>query len=221
MYVLQLIITSLTTSKIICKPAFISRGILNRPLTKRISCKMSSSRSGINTDGTLKKYETPVPFTEAALAAYNGDISLLSSLPSSSLLAVDETGNTPLIWCADKGHKDAVQLILEVVTEQDPSSVNTRGYLGNTALARAARGGHVECVSILLKNSEINPNIANDKMQYPLHFAAFKRKPDVVRVLLDSKTCDSTVVDRKGRTPAEDTSDVSVRDMIIESRRSI
>ena len=211
----------LTSCSIFCKASFLHRGILNRPFTKKNSFRMNASRSGINTDNTLKKYEIPVPFTEAALAAYNGDTSLLSSLPSANLLAVDETGNTPLIWCADKGHKDALRLILEAVAKKDPSSVNTRGYLGNTALSRAARGGHVECVIALLRMSDINPNIANDKMQYPLHFAAFKRKPEVVRVLLDSKMCDSTVVDRKGRTPAEDTSDDSIRNMIIESRRSI
>jgi hypothetical protein len=58
-------------------------------------------------------------------------------------------------------------------------------------------------------------------MQYPLHFAAFKKKHDVVKVLLESKKCDTMVLDRKGRTPAEDTSDESIRSLILESRRLI
>ena len=179
---------------------------------------MSSTTLGINTDNTLKKYEIPVPITEAAKAADIGDISKLSFLPEASLLDVDETGNTPLIWSADKGHNEALKLILEAVAKKDPSSVNTRGYLGNTALSRAARGGHLECVITLINNPNINPNIANDKMQYPLHFAAYKRKTEVVKVLLESKKCDTKVLDRKGRTPAEDTSDEGIRNMIIQSR---
>ena len=55
-------------------------------------------------------------------------------------------------------------------------------------------------------------------MQYPLHFAAFKKHPNIVKLLLDSKKCDSMVLDRKGRTPAEDTSDENIRLMIINSR---
>ena len=85
-------------------------------------------------------------------------------------------------------------------------------------MSRAARCGLLECVIALLKMTDINPNIANDKMQYALHFAAFKRHREVVKVLLESKKCDSIVVDRKGRTPAEDTSDEVIRKMIIESR---
>jgi ankyrin repeat protein len=66
--------------------------------------------------------------------------------------------------------------------------------------------------------SSINPNIANEKMQYPLHFAAFKKHQDVVKVLLQSKKCDTMVIDRKGRTPAEDTSDEAIRSLILEAR---
>jgi ankyrin repeat protein len=55
-------------------------------------------------------------------------------------------------------------------------------------------------------------------MQYPLHFAAFKKHPQVVRVMLESGKCSTTVVDRKGRTPAEDTSLEEIRQMILEYR---
>ena len=192
--------------------------IYKNTVSKLINSRMSSSNSAINMDGSLKKFEIPTPVTEAALAARSGDVSKLSLLPTSDLLNVDDTGNTPLIWCADRGHQEALNLILDVILKNDPSSINKRGYLGNTALSRAARGGHLECVINLLKMPNIDPNIANDKMQYPLHFAAFKRKPEVVKALLDSKKCDSMVLDRKGRTPAEDTSDENIRKMILESR---
>jgi ankyrin repeat protein len=179
------------------------------------------SSSGINIDGSLKKFDKPIPSSLASLAAINNDIVKLSTLSTIDLLAVEESGNTALIWCADTGNVDSLNYILSIIEKENPSAVNTRGYLGNTALSRASRGGHVDCVSSLLKSSSINPNIANEKMQYPLHFAAFKKKHDVVKVLLESKKCDTMVLDRKGRTPAEDTSDESIRSMILESRRLI
>jgi hypothetical protein len=178
----------------------------------------SSSSSGINVDGSLKKFAVPQPMAPACVAAATGDTRQLSSMPWQDILALDECGNTPLIWCADKGQSAALDLVLEVIEKHDASSVNTRGYLGNTALARAARGGHVDCVVSLLKASQINPNIANEKLQYALHFAAFKKHPAVVKALLDCKLVDTMVLDRKGRTPAEDTSDEAIRAMIIASR---
>jgi len=182
---------------------------------------VSSGASGVNADGTLKKYEPPSPRSRAAMAAFAGDSTTLSSLPWQDLLAADEeTGNTPLIWSADQGHTAALEVVLEAVERFSPPLVNTRGYIGNTALARAARGGHVDCVvALLTKASLVDPNIANEKMQYPLHFAAFKKHPAVVRALLDSNKCDLLVVDRKGRTPDMDTSDEAIREMIASAAR--
>ena len=94
---------------------------------------------------------------------------------------------------------------------------NARGFLGNTALARACRGGHADCVAALLSSPTIDPNVANDKMQYPLHFAAFKKHTDCVVRMIDSGKCDYGVKDRKGRVPAEDTSDGTIRDMLLRA----
>ena len=38
--------------------------------------------------------------------------------------------------------------------------INMRGYLGSTALSRAAIGGHLECVRALLDREDIDANIA-------------------------------------------------------------
>ena len=200
--------------------SFCAFSAVTKPLSllRMSSSGIGSGASGINVDGTLKKFATPQPSTAAAVAAATGDTTHLASSPWQDLLVADDCGNTPLVWCADKGQHDALKLILEVVERENPSTVNNRGYLGNTALARAARGGHLQCVISLLSASQINPNIANEKLQYPLHFAAFKRHPAIVEALLSSKLCDTMVLDRKGRTPAEDTSDAAIRAMIVESR---
>jgi ankyrin repeat protein len=108
-----------------------------------------------------------------------------------------------------------VAYLLEGSAEID---VNHQGYLGNTALSRAARHGHLEVVKVLLAAPTINPDIANEKLQFPLHFAAFQRQTEVVQAMLASGKCDTTVTDRKGRTPAEDTKDEGIREMFLAAR---
>lgn len=178
--------------------------------------------SGINRDGTLKKYPTPQPKSPLAIAAATNDLATLSSSELKPYLwEIDEFGNTPLIWAADRGNLEALKYILSQY-ERSVHGINTRGFLGNTALSRASRGGHCSCVKFLLEQRGgglvINPNICNEKLQYPLHYAAFKQHAEVVKALLDSGLCNTLVRDRKGRTPAEDTSVEEIRNMILEYR---
>ena len=170
---------------------------------------------GITPSGALIKFPAPVCSSPAAAAAQSGDVAALRALPAESLGAVDETANTPLIWAANGSSSEAVEFLV-----QSGVDLNARGYLGATALARAARLGSVPVVQALLA-AGADPNTPNDKLQYPLHFAAFKQHPEVVRVMLESGACDTTVTDRKGRTPAEDTKDESIRDMIVASRAAL
>ena len=51
----------------------------------------------------------------------------------------------------------------------------------------------------------------------PVQPQAFKRKPEAVAVLLQYGA-NTLVLDRKGRTPAEDTKDMSIRAAILEAR---
>jgi ankyrin repeat protein len=226
-----------TFHKITHKTSSLTRRLTSIPSTNQ------SIMSAINADGTLKKFPTPIPETEAAIAAATGDIATLN-LPhvKSTLMQKDTFGNMPLHWACDRGQVDALEFLLsqipqEVLDKADQEQenntlsrrqqqnnsiiINTRGYLGNTPLARACRGGHLLCVELLLKRNDVDPNICNDKMQYPLHFAAFKKHPDVVRVMLESGKCDTMVTDRKGRTPAEDTSLEEIRNMILQYRRKV
>jgi len=102
------------------------------------------------------------------------------------------------------------------------ADVNARGFLGNTALSRACCKGHTEIVQLLLENEDITcVNECNDKQQYPLHFAAFKKKRACVEAMLASEKVITTMLDRKGRTPAEDTSDAEIRDMILKRRAEV
>jgi uncharacterized protein len=168
----------------------------------------------INPDNTLNKFPTPEPSTPLAVAASIGDLPFLRTVSPDTLHTVDAKGNTPLIWAADAGEAEATDFLVKAGV-----NVNHRGFLGNTALSRAARGGHVECVRALLAAAGVDPNIGNDKKQFPLHFAAYKQQIDCVRAMLDSGKCDLTVLDRKGRTPDQDTSSEPIRDMILAAAR--
>ena len=176
------------------------------------SSALGGSGPAINADGTLKKFPTPVAEGPVCVAASRGDMDALRAAGEGELGQSDASGNSPLVWAADAGHAEATAFLVGSGVD-----VNHRGFIGNTALARAARGGHVGCVEALLASPATDPNICNDKMQYPLHFAAFKKKRECVKVLLESGRCDLTVKDRKGRTPDQDTSDDGIRDMIVEA----
>ena len=66
----------------------------------------------------------------------------------------------------------------------------------------------------------VDLDIPNDKMQHPLHFAAFKQHPAAVAALL-AAGASTMVLDRKGRTPAEDTADEGIRAAILEVRAAL
>lgn len=158
----------------------------------------------LGTGTPLLKYDLPSPSTSACIAAVNGDMGFFSSLSTQDLNQSDGSGNTPLIWAADAGHLDIIQKLISMGVDLDRP-----GYLGNTACSRASRKGHIEVLRALCA-AGANADIANVKMQYPLHFAAFKKHPEAVDVLLDHGA-NALVLDRKGRTPSEDTSDALIR----------
>ena len=118
---------------------------------------------------------------------------------------------TPLHFAAARGHAAAVAALLAAGADKD-----ARGYLGATAVCRAARRGHDDVLAALL-DAGADPDVPNDKMQSPLHFAAFKKNPKAVDLLLKHGASTLTL-DRKGRTPAEDTSDADIRSAILAAR---
>jgi len=165
---------------------------------------------------TLRKHEEPKPQTDACRAATQGDFAALEAMSKEELEMADATGNTPLIWAADAGQTKVVEFLMA-----SGVGLNTRGYLGNTAVSRACRRGHDTVLKALLTaEGRVDLDEPNDKMQSPLHFAAFKLNPEAVKLML-SAGASTTSLDRKGRTPAEDTSDESIREMILQARPAL
>lgn len=158
------------------------------------------------------KRPVPVPSSAASIAAAGGHVETLGAVSLKERSAAEEsTGNTPLIWAADAGHIAAVEALLGAGVD-----VDVRGFIGATAVSRAARRGHIPVLKALLTHG-VDTNIPNDKLQCPLHFAAFKLQREAVSVLLHHNA-NPLVLDRKGRTPAEDTSDEGIRAQIREAQ---
>merc|ERR1712060_378744 len=148
---------------------------------------------------------------------------------------VDGIGNSPLIWACEAG---ASTRCVEFLANHQAVDLGRQGFLGNTALQRAVRKGHVELTRVLLeaammregevvnkdgisKNSSLGAiafgNIYNDKLQYPMHHASFHQQEKCLGVLLEFGL-DTQVQDRKGRTPLEDTKSEAVKAMILKAR---
>jgi len=177
----------------------------------------------------LTKYGAPTPASAASAAAAAGHSSLLQGFSAAELAQPDPSsensseawsgkGNTPLIWAADAGRRGVVEGILGTLLAAGPAAaaataVNARGYLGATAVSRAARRGHSDVLRLLCAVPGIDLDTPNIKMQTPLHFAAFKRHEDAVRVLLEAGA-NPRALDRKGRTPDQDTDVAAIRDLI-------
>eukprot|EP00747_Dinoflagellata_sp_TGD_P183978 gnl/TRDRNA2_/TRDRNA2_39252_c0_seq1.p1 gnl/TRDRNA2_/TRDRNA2_39252_c0~~gnl/TRDRNA2_/TRDRNA2_39252_c0_seq1.p1 ORF type:complete len:384 (+),score=67.30 gnl/TRDRNA2_/TRDRNA2_39252_c0_seq1:79-1230(+) len=158
---------------------------------------------------------SPDPGTMHA-AAICGDTAALRSAVDSAPNGPDErdaVGNTALVWAADRGHSDCVEMMLSARAD-----VNARGLVGNSALHRAARNGHVEIASRLIANGAV-PGRYNGKLQTEMHIAAFYKHLPVVRVLLEAGA-NPSLLDRKGRSPAEDTSSEQIRAEILKAQKA-
>lgn len=162
----------------------------------------------------LLKHAVPIPNSKACIAASKGDDITLCLMSIDELNTPDDTGNTPLIWAVESGHFNCVEKLLSLGVD-----IDTCGYLNNTACSRASRRGYTAILKILCE-SKANLNIPNIKMQFPLHFGAFKKFSEVVNILL-AYGANPLVLDRKGRTPSEDTSDETIRNILSTAMRTL
>ena len=162
----------------------------------------------------LLKFPAPVPGESKAgilgQAARNGDIDTIQKASVDDCNALDlPSSNTALIWGVDSNQIEVVKELLK----KTGIDVNIRGFLGATALSRACRRGNNDIVSLLISHPDVDANIPNGKLQYPLHFAAFQQHHSVLSTLLESGKCELLVRDRKGRLPVEDTKCPKIKEL--------
>ena len=164
--------------------------------------------------GKLLKFPAPVPGESKAgilgQAARKGDIDTIRKATVDDCNALDlPSSNTVLIWGVDSNQIEVVKELLK----KTGIDINIRGFLGATALSRACRRGNNEIVSLLISHPDVDANIPNGKLQYPLHFAAFQQHHTVLSTLLESGKCELLVRDRKGRLPVEDTKCPKIKEL--------
>eukprot|EP00960_Hanusia_phi_P028212 747261-Hanusia_phi.AAC.2 len=145
-------------------------------------------------------------------AALEDNIEFIQHAQIAELLSVEEqTGNSTLISAAEGGSERCTAFLLSL--NNPKIDVDAPGLMGNTALHRACRRGHANIVRMLI-DAGADVNRANSKLQFPLHVAAFYRQRACVEDLLKCERIDTSVRDGKGRTPAEDTKDSEIADLI-------
>ena len=113
---------------------------------------------------------------------------------------LNENGMTPLHYAAFNGHLRVCKLIIENVSDKNPSSVNSDG---NTPLHWAAFSGRVKiCQLIMQQVSDKNPANTSQCGEFtPFHLAAEKGQFAVCQLMLDNLSDKNPATKSDGVTP--------------------
>jgi hypothetical protein len=101
-----------------------------------------------------------------------------------------------LIWAAQNGLKDAVEVLISV----RKADVNSRDEDGATPLIHAARYGHKDTVEVLLSVGKADVNLKDKVGRTPLIWAVQSKHKDIVELLLSVDKIDMNWKDKDGWT---------------------
>ena len=119
----------------------------------------------------------------------------LVSMERSTVNLPDNSGNTPLIYAAQKGYLDNVKVLLAAHAD-----VNYQNPSGLSALAAAAAEGDLPMVKWLVKNGKADINIADKNGRTPVSYAVENNRPEVLNFLLTSGA-NPNLQDKNGVSP--------------------
>ena len=108
----------------------------------------------------------------------------------------DENGRTPLMFAANNGRKEIVQLLLE-----HGALVNVADKEQWTPLHRAVGMGQKE-ITLLLLGKGANTAAVDKDQRTPLHWAALRGQKEIVQLLLE-KGADAAALDKDQQTPRD------------------
>jgi ankyrin repeat protein len=157
-----------------------------------ISCKGTSGRQDKNEDKAgedwhmtdeLNSRPEPGPAEEMVFrqAAHDGNLEQVKAFlnQGGDYNAIDEGGQTALMFAAFNGHSEIVLLLIEAGAE-----IDQRDKTGRTALLYGSTGPFPETVKILLDQGA-DPNLVDSDEHFsPLMHAAAEGQLEVVKVLL-------------------------------------
>ncbi|KAI6646644.1 Osteoclast-stimulating factor [Oopsacas minuta] len=116
-------------------------------------------------------------------------------IPGNYVETQSESIPNPLQEAAKRGN---IEFLNECL--QNKVSVNSLDKSGSTAIHWAARGGHIECATALLRYPNIQVNSQNKLGDTPLHNAAWKGDSAIVAILLEAGA-DITIRNNDKLTP--------------------
>jgi len=134
-------------------------------------------------DGTALYY--------AVLCGLSGPAKYLISTHGEDVNAKCGNHGTPLHAASNKGHLDAVSLLLDHGAE-----VNATNQHGRTPLCEAYAGGHLQVMQLLLEHGAA-PDVRYDDREFLTHDASYSGQAEVIRLLLqhhadvNATSCDS------------------------------
>lgn len=106
----------------------------------------------------------------------------------------DQTGNTALIWAAERGRKDLCAVLIGLGAD-----VNLKDKNGRSPLSYSSQKGHYDTTGFLIQNGA-RPNLADNEGKTPLMWACIGGHPGVVELLVKNNA-DSGIADKSGKTP--------------------
>ena len=127
--------------------------------------------------------------------------------PNINVNVTDNHGNSPLHWAAwfDNNELSWQMLFLSsragVFPERKQTKVNIQNNYSETPLHTAAKLGREICVEILLRRSDIRPNLKENRGgNTPLHEAAKNGHTEIVKMLLAHDSINRNIRNRAGKT---------------------
>ena len=138
-----------------------------------------STKNGVNYTGV---YEGITPLMTSC---FKGQLSIVKKLlqHDARIDTVDKNNNNALMFAAQEGHNDILQMLLE----KNPTSSDCEGHQNVTPLGQAALNGHLKVVEDLIQNWGVNINHQDQFGRTPLISAARCNRIPVVKFLLQNE----------------------------------
>lgn len=109
----------------------------------------------------------------------------------------DEYGRTSLWWAAWRGHEKVVRMLISI-RDVDRNCKDT--VFEQTPLLRAAKGGRLGAMRLLLENNRVNVNIKDKFGMSPISWVALRGHAGAIKALIEA-TATVDARDKQNRTP--------------------
>lgn len=146
----------------------------------------------------IKRAEDQLGWTPLHYAALRGNLEatqLLMQRDSSVSYILDKSGMSALHVAAYAGHTD----VMEEMIRCRPDICDLVNHYGQTALHAAVLGGRTNVIMHSLSMSKLAEliNEADADGNTPLHLAAIKKNPEIIRALTGDPRVDTIATNRK------------------------